>query len=312
MMLRRFTIGVLGVLMMSAFAGAGAAGEKMLVEKKVAVYFQEDGKFTEVQGVEGDPLEDVRKLPLVVTGKKGVGFEGKAYSVEKEGLYRFVKLPNEVVNLISRRDENSMLPLLRGLSQLHIHGNRDERVDDAMGKLKTMWTISKTCGPMRDLAYTVLRKQAGFWPRTVITVTAGDLSGFDDGHQMMEVYYPLQKKWILVDVDMGYLFREKGRENYLDALQFWNMVREKKAYELVKLSTKEIDPTFSIAMYCKIQFGTEEGVRAWYSRVYQVIGIDGRAFGWDDASKKRLVEMWGKDALEEREAWEKRVYKKVE
>jgi hypothetical protein len=307
--LRQATFGV--ITMLASFAAA-PPGDEMLVTKKVAAYFQDDQTFTELAPVAADKAEDVRALPLVVTGKKAVTFEGKAYSVEKEGLYRFIKLPNEVINLISRKDDNAMIPLLRGLSALHIHGNKDERIDDAMGKLKSMWTISRTCGPMRDLAYTVLRKQAGFWPRSVITVTNDTLSGFDDGHQMMEVYYPLQKKWILVDIDMGYLFQEKGKETYLDALQFWNIVRNKKPYELVKLSTKEIDPAFSIAMYARVQFSSEAGVKAWYARVYQIIGIDGKAFAWDEPSKKRLVEMWGKESLEDRSAWEKRVYKKVE
>jgi hypothetical protein len=305
---------VLGVCMGLRAAGTVAKGgaNATLVSKKAGVFFQEDGKWEEVAGFVGDKVEDVRGLPLVVTGKKAVGFEGKSYPVEKEGLYRFLKYPSDVVNLISRKDDNSMLPVLRGLSLLHVHGNRDEQIEDAVGKLKRMMSISKTCGPMSNLAYTVLRKQAGFWPRTVTTVTKESLTGFDDGHQLMEVYYPLQKKWILVDIDMGYLFQEKGKDAYLDALEFWKILQEKRAYELVKLSTKEIDPSFSIALYAKIQFGTEAGVKAWYGRIFQIFAIDGKGFGWDEASRKRLVEMWGKEAIEERGAWEKRVYKKVE
>ena len=64
---------------------------------------------------------------------------------------------------------------------------RGSSIDATHGTGRVNAASARPCGPTRNLAYTVLRKQAGFWPRTVDTLALGELNGFDDGHSLLEV-----------------------------------------------------------------------------------------------------------------------------
>jgi hypothetical protein len=308
------TAGALSAWLGMLIAGGASFGDepegRVLFEKGTAVFFQDDDEWAESEGSPGDAA-GVEGLDLVATGLEKVSFEGKVYPLEREGLYRFVKFPSAVTNLIARRDENSLLPVLKGLSQLHIHGKKHDGLEDAVKKIKTMPWMIQTCGPARNLAYTVLRKQAGFWPRSIDTLTTEKLSGFDDGHSLLEVYDPARKKRILADIDMGLLFK-KG-DIFLDAYELRNVIREKGDYELVRLSSVEIDPEFSIALYGRLQTASPQRIKDWYRRVFQIVAIDGDALTWDEGSRKRVTDLWGASAIKGGEAeWVKRHYQPVE
>jgi len=293
--------------------GTSFGGEqdgRVLFEKGTAAFFQADEGWEEIEGGPGDAPE-IEDLDLVATGVERVEFEGKVYPLKQEGLYRFVKFPSGVTNLIARRDKDSLLPVLRGLSQLHIHGKKHDALQDAAQKLKTMPWVIQTCGPTRNLAYTVLRTQAGFWPRSIDTLTGETLSGFDDGHNLLEVYDPVRKKRILADIDMGLLFK-KG-DTFLDAYELWKIIREKGDFELVRLSRVEIDPEFSVAVYSRLQAASPGRIKDWYRRVFQVIAIEGDALTWDDASRERVTDLWGASAIKAgRAEWVKKHYRPVE
>jgi hypothetical protein len=303
-------LGLSTCLCLAAGAPALAGGRdgRVLFEKGTAVFFHSDKDWEEVEAdaAPGNP-PGVDGLDLVATSLDRVKFEGKVYPLKREGLYRFVKFPSGVTNLIVRNDKNSLLPVLKGLSQLHIHGKKHDDLTDAAKKLETMPWIVQTCGPTRDLAITVLRKQAGFSSRKVDTLTGEKLSGFDDGHSLLEVYDPGRRKWILADIDMGLLF--KHGDNFLNAYEFWKTLREKGEFEFVRLSQVEIDPEFSVALYFQLQTINPERVKDWYRRVFQIIAIDGEAMSWDEASRKRVVGLWGQAAVKlDKPDWVKKYY----
>jgi hypothetical protein len=289
--------------------------DEILFKRGFAVFFQEDQKWLPLEAKEDAKTDapDVATLPLVVTDVSTVTFEGKVFSVEREGLYRFVRFPNTVINLISRKGRDSLLPVLVGLSQLHMHGNAHEKVDleEATKQLKTLPWISRTCGPMRNVAWNVIHMQAGkkyFWPRGVDGLTMAELSGFDDGHSLFEVYSPGDKRRILVDIDMGYLFREKPDGPFLAAVELWQLIHENKPFELYRLSTKEVDSSFPYALTGRLQTSSPERVKAWYRRVMQIISIDGKAMYWDQASKDRITKIWGAEAAVEQGEWMNKHY----
>lgn len=309
----RLALGLGVCLCLALPAGAAHGGERrggVLFEKGKAVYFQADEDWEEVEAAGGDATR-VEALELVATGVERVKFEGKVYPLKREGLYRFVKFPSGVTNLIARKDKDSLLPVLKGLAQLHIHGKKHDGLEDAPKKLRTMPWLIQTCGPARNLAYTVLRKQAGFWPRSIDTLTGEKLSGFDDGHSLLEVYDPVRKQRLLVDIDMGLMFKKKGR--FLSAHELWSLLRKKEDFELFRLSRVEVDPEFSIALYARMQTARPARIKDWYGRVFQIIAIDGEALVWDEASRKRVTQVWGKAAIKSTDVeWVKKYYRPVE
>ena len=293
-----------------ALAFGGKRPGRVLFERGTAVYFQADQEWEEVEPVQGDALR-LDGMGLVVTGVELVEFMGKVYPLRREGLYRFVKFPSGVTNLIARKDKDSLMPVLKSLSQLHVHGKRHDALEDAAAKLRTMPWVIQTCGPGRNLAYTVLRKEAGFWPRSIDTLTGEKLSGFDDGHSLLEVYDPRLKQRVLADTDMGYMFEKEGR--FLSTLDLWRLIRKGEDFDLVRLARVEIDPEFPLAVYGRLQAATPERVKDWYRRVFQIIAIDGDALIPDEAVRKRVTEIWGRSAIKTGEAeWVQKYYRAVE
>ncbi len=248
------------------------------------------------RGAEGQILEptpgDGRELgdfSLIAKQASTVRFQGKVYSVQREGLYRFMVIPDKMRNLISLRNDHSLIPLLMALSNLQIHGNRhdSESIETLKARLYTDPWISVTCGTISALAVNILHEQ-GFRARWVHTLTLEDWNTYDNGHSLLEVFAPQMGKWILADVDMGLLFREG--DSFLNAYEFWQTVDRGEQPEFFVLSPKEIDPFylspsgFNYALWARWDLKDRKGKWRWYQRIFQVLGI-GRE-GKDGETKK--------------------------
>ena len=231
----------------------------------------------EVEGRRGRG-PNVAGLPLVLRDVSKVEFAGRVYPLVQEGLYRFMILARSVRNLIVTRD-NHLLPILRGLSALHIHGYRDQdkTQDELKALLPTCSFIGVTCGTIASLAASLL-KDLGFKARMVSGLALEDWNTYDNGHVLFEVLCPHAEKWILADVDMGFLFRRKN--THLDAGEVWDCLHRRRAVELVPLTRTLLDPFFVspagfnwfLPFRCRWQNGA--GKLRWYKRILQAVAIE--------------------------------------
>ena len=102
-------------------------------------------------------------------------------------------------------------------------------------------------------------------------------NGYNDGHAMFEVYWPEAGKWILVDADMGLLFKADGQ--FLSIEEVAKLVKEDRRPEFFVLAQKAavLDPFFlradgyNYALEFRWRWGTPEGKWQWYRRVMQCI-----------------------------------------
>ncbi len=241
------------------------------------VLYQSGDTWEEVAGESGTGKE-LAELGLIGKGVARVQFQGKTYSVEREGLYRFMLLPDSLRNLISLRDGRSLIPLLMAISALQVHGNRQD--PESRPALKNRLLIEPwvciTCGNIARLASEILSGE-GYQTRMVGCSTLEEPNGYNDGHAMFEVYWPQAGKWILVDADMGLLF--KAGEQFLGAEEVAKAVKEDQRPEFFVLAQKAavLDPFFlrpdgyNYALEFRWQWGTPEGKWQWYRRVMQRI-----------------------------------------
>lgn len=234
----------------------------------------------EVQGRDGNAT-DMAALPLIVQDATEAAFRGKVYPLAGEGLYRFVVMTQSVRNLIVARG-NHLLPILQGLSALQVHGNRENH--KPLNELKALLPIASflciTCGTIASLAANVLT-DLGFKTRLVGGLTTEDWNTYDNGHCLFEVYDPRDGKWILADVDMGFLFR-RGQA-FLDAGEVWQCLQQgppsRTGLTLTPLASKIMDPFFSSPtgfnwfLRFRHNWATLEGKWAWYRRILQVVSI---------------------------------------
>lgn len=250
---------------------------------KSLVLYQSGQTWEEVPAAEAGKdakgVKDVKGLGLIVKGASQVRFEGKVYRVDREGLYRFMLLPQGVRNLIALRDGKSLIPLLRTLSALQVHGNRHDVAPDQVGKLREKlqsepW-VSISCGTVSYLFAAVL-KDEGYKTRQVSASAPPERhNGYDDGHRLFEVFSPAAGKWILVDADMGLLFKDGGV--FLDADEFGKRVKDNNKPEFFVLTQKAavVDPFFpsptgyNHALEFRWRWGTDGGKWRWYRRVFQ-------------------------------------------
>jgi len=241
------------------------------------VVYEGEGGLEEVVGSDEGEAEDLDKLPLVVRDLKEVRFGGKVYPLEGEGLYRFVVMTKSVRNLIVSRSDDPV-PVLRALSSIQVHGNRDDGRDteELKGLLLHRAFLCITCGTIASLTVSLL-KDLGFRARFVSALTSEDWNTYDNGHGLCEVFLPGEGRWVLADVDMGFLFRGDG--NLLSAYEFWERINEGREVEFVPLSEKFVDPFFSSPwgfnwfLRVRYMWRGSEGKKAWYRRIFQAVGI---------------------------------------
>jgi hypothetical protein len=133
--------------------------------------------------------------------------------------------------------------------------------------------LSLTCGVMRDLGIRVLT-DIGVNARQINVETTSQHNGYDDGHAAMEMQDPSTGEWLLVDLDLGYMFRDYGTGRYLSAIDFRTAVLENRKPEFVALSSGETDPRwveagFNYSPWFRWRLATAEDRWEWYRRVFQ-------------------------------------------
>ena len=243
------------------------------------VLYQNAETWEEVPGETGSGHQ-LSDLGLISQGVSAVQFNGKTYRVDREGLYRFMLLPKSLRNLISLRDNRSLIPLLAGISSLQVHGNRHdpESIEALKKRLPVDPWVCITCGKIAQLARSILSGE-GYKTRMIGCSTLEEPNGYNDGHAIFEVYWPEAGKWIVVDADMGLLFKDRGA--FLSAEELARFVQQNKRPEFFSLAQKAavLDPFFlgpegyNYALEFRWLWGTPEGKWQWYRRVVGRIAV---------------------------------------
>lgn len=216
-------------------------------------------------------------LPLVAGEVSAVLFGARVYALAQSGLYRFIEMTRTVRNLIVARD-GDVLAILQGLSALQVHGNRDNGTseDELLRMLPTCSFLSITCGVFASLAARVLGER-GFQTRLVNGLKNDEWNTYDNGHCLFEVFWPEVEKWVLADVDMGYLFRLD--DTFLSAGDVWQRLQAGGDLELVPLAQKVADPFFPAPsgfnwfLRFRSQCRTEGQKLHWYRRILQNMSV---------------------------------------
>ncbi len=240
----------------------------------------------------GIPLENITTLWLIIPADSRpapIEFAGRSYFLREEGLYRFMSSPADrrtpadsgIRNLIILRSVDSTIPLLRGLSRLLAHGNRDDiqPLPTLRSRLIDCSWIILTCGHARDLAMSVMRELSlKYQTRPVNTIAIGESkNGFDDGHSMFEVLGGAFPRWTVVDIDQGLLFRTTGDE-FLDTTSLIGALAKGTSVRYEELSPKEFDLEFpgrdrmagyNFAVYQQASLRDPQARARWYRRLLQ-------------------------------------------
>lgn len=295
-------------------SGWGQAREKLSVDEGQArqwwdwyqqevctpwvIHESPDG-FRDIEAQDGE-ADDVNSLPLIVSDVPEVQFAGRVYALDRDGLYRFLTLTQSVRNLIVARG-NDLLGILGGLSALQVHGYRDMQKpqDELKAMLPTCSFVGITCGTIASLSASILA-DLGFRTRSVGSMTLDDWNTYDNGHALFEVYCPRAEKWILADVDMGFLFRQD--DTYLDAGQLWQALHQGHSFELIPLANSLVDPFFlsptgfNYFLRFRWKWQDDVGKLAWYRRILQAVSLSDGTKRIFVGGRDRILEYVGEGA----------------
>jgi hypothetical protein len=220
-------------------------------------------------------------LVSVSTQVPAVAFAGHMYDVRAEGVYRFMRMPQSdgppgrLQNLISVKTLNtreSLMALLAGLAQLHVHGVRHEHEADLVQTMQqTGWTALR-CDAIAALGMQLLTT-LGFDSRLVSAMTLDPPNGYDDSHTMLEVLLSDTHTWMAVDLDVGTVFQDPGTGAYLSATELQQAARNGRSPQMTHLAPLAIDydltDGFDYTPWAKWRFATDEALWSWYRRVWQ-------------------------------------------
>jgi hypothetical protein len=210
-----------------------------------------------------------------------VAFAGHVYDVRAEGVYRFMRMPQpgdppgRLQNLISVQNldtRGSLMALLAGVAQLHVHGLRHEQEADLVRTMQqTGWTALR-CDAIAALGVQLLTT-LGFASRLVSAVTLDMPNGYDDSHTMLEVLLPDTHTWVAVDLDVGTVFQNPATGAYLSAMDLQQAALNGLSPRITRLAPLAIDydlvDSFDYTPWAKWRFATDEALWSWYRRVWQ-------------------------------------------
>jgi hypothetical protein len=234
-----------------------------------------------VSGTADCPVE-LETLPLIVREPATVRFGGRAFRIEREGLYRFADYDARAFRnvIYYGRDD---FTLFASLCRIHVHGRADIKLS---GKERDAAVLTRRlsihCGPFHGYCLRTMQG-LGLRVRRVQLLTLEDWNDYDNGHILLEHFHPEEGRWIALDLDTRSVFVDAAGA-FMDTYQLTRAVREGKPYEIWRICTTDgsdhADPfdTFHEEVHLM-----EEGKRAWLRRIAQVpfvceteVGDDGR------------------------------------
>jgi hypothetical protein len=230
-------------------------------------------------------------LPLILTEPAVVESGGLRFHLADEGFYRIGNLnTKETRHAVLYRGD--LWRFLGSLSRLQVHGWRHNHESNAeLTERARKGRLSISCGKIVTFIAHHASAQ-GIRCRPVKAATAEQMNGYDDGHVLMEVFDPKERRWLLYDADAGCRFKANGR--YLNLGEAVRLYRSGRQAELEFLRKPAID-TYAEAgspaeftqysLLLESIFRDTASAQAWYARILQVPTVNGvqasSAHDWD-------------------------------
>ena len=215
-------------------------------------------------------------------------FRGRAFSLEKEGLFRFLEVNEELQQrIVYQKDPHA---LLSGIAWIVSHGRPDGgKSAKEMARLAKTRKLLMTCGSVSGWAVSVLRDH-GFQARGVSSLTLENWNTYDNGHGMLEMYWEDPGKWVLYDVTANSYYTFQGKP--LSLVEFAYAVMADREYEVVSIAA---DTTLDVSGFrsrdgkADYTFHAERlfaDSRGWYRRILEVPMIGGYFF--DEKNREKI------------------------
>ena len=245
-------------------------------------------------------------------------YNGLAYDMTAEGLYRFVHTPTSAEpwedcghRIVTNGESDKLMSALAGVT---VHGTVDEGLTDAQRThhARTGW-LRMRCGEIDRWARARLA-QCGIQARSVSLVTMESPNGYDDGHVTTEVLSG--GAWRLYDLDNNRVFLGTD-QSCLAARDVQHIMVGAYTSESISptAAPHNTEPTVN-ALYMAMIHEAAPGIEGWTRRVFQAVGIwhtDGKCyfkipFGYE-ARKPWLLSLnsaWR--VIDEHGEWERMFY----
>ncbi len=262
---------------------------------KAIVYFL---KGNNVETLAEDSAKITANIPdrlIVPKGHYQFSDHGPRYSLNREGLYRFV-IPNQknIQIIVFEKDIDA---LLSSISWIVTHGVSDDNknIDELTDKAMTS-KLFITCGNISQWAQALLASQ-GIQSRIVGGITLDEWNDYDNGHRMLEIHREDLGKWVLYDLDNNAYFIDPTNKKPLNLIEFSSRIGERD-YIIVTLSadTRVDISAFQSANGYDYGFFAEAvnaKIETWYARVMQVPLInDGNFYYFFDLEHKEKLERY--------------------
>lgn len=242
------------------------------------------------------PMDDSEKseaFPISLIMNPGIySLEGNLFQMKKEGLYRFSFSNGKNYQRIVYND--SLLVLISSICKILSHGYADREKDYLTLKEKALNSkIYATCNFQVEFTKSLL-SEVGIKSREIIGVTAKELNGFDDGHNILEFYDPHFKRWILADIDKNRLFADSNY-NPISYSEFLSEFSSNSYYFLeisddINYSNDHI--SFDLSFINDYHNSSDFDYYSWYRRVLALtsIEIDGKVYTYfrNDSENDRV------------------------
>ena len=288
-----------------------------------------------LEAPEGKSPVTVRSLPLIVRDRQWVRFADRYWRLDREGLYRFwdwgrIRLdgPKDRPRLLSKRRDYScvilyrrdLLTLLHSLAAVHVHGYAHTWSSHAQ-KLRAAKT-----GSLSTICYETgmfLRRllgSLGVRARFVMGMRSqGRYNVYDNGHSLLEVWWPGLNKWVLADVDLHCMLTRNGK--YLSLLELYETLRAGRDFQIERLApgcmgsvdtTDNVAGRFSYPLYIESIYGDTALMKQWLTTCFASPGIEDGGCYWyfsDIPSERpRLAAYMKEYRLIDKAQWIRRFY----
>lgn len=150
------------------------------------------------------PFYEIDKNHDLILPKGMYKIGDHCYSLEKEGLYRIFSFDGYQRQFIVF--DNDLFALISAMSWIITHGNLDNKLEFAELESKASCSkLSLTCYHSSLFIKQILDR-IKIPARIVAGINIDDRDGFDDGHNMIEVYSIVFNKWVVFDIDTNSYF----------------------------------------------------------------------------------------------------------
>ena len=263
------------------------------------VEYWPDNQPRKLKPVNAAPQQPVKSytletVPLVQNEPANLRLGDDTYAFQAEGLYRVKDPRSSKVLRQSILYRGDAWRLAGHLSRLYVYGARHQSEQQTQwdARARNGEPLSLQCGFISMFVQHHLREQ-GIASRLVGCTAGSNWKSYDDGHALMEICDPAEKRWIAFDPTLGARFRDGGGR-LLDLLDLTRLHRAGRHAEHVEFLNdgSKLDPlTYYEELYAKY-IPTRQQVQAflpkfkplltndvatihqWYGRVMQVPIID--------------------------------------